>query len=71
MHSAALMACQIAGITLFQKRNLTFIMEGSLFWEEIYRQEVEQFLPELVSSYKVSFDKIADSTIVGAAKLVS
>lgn len=70
--SACYVACQIAGITLFKKRDLVFIMDGSFFWDDdIYKKSVEKYLKEIIPQYEISFIKIPDSTIVGAARLVS
>jgi hexokinase len=69
--SAGLIAAQIAGIVLFKKRDMTFVMEGSFFWEEdIYREYVEHFLRILVPDRKATFVHVADSPFAGAAKLV-
>lgn len=69
--SAQLVATQIAGIAIFLQKDLTFIMEGSLFWEGYkYKSCVEKALKELELPYKVSFRHIHNSYIVGAAKLV-
>lgn len=71
-YSASLVACQIAGITLFMQRDMGFIMDGSFFWDEkIYIDSVESRLKELVPEYKVTFIKVKDTTVVGAAKLVA
>lgn len=71
-YSASLIACQMAGITLFHKRNLTFIMEGSLFWDGWkYKDNVDKYLKLLVPQYKVKFKFIEDSGILGAAKLIA
>lgn len=70
--SAALVTCQIAGITLFHKRNLTFVMEGSLFWDGWkYKDNVDKYLKLLVPEYKVKFKFIEDSGVLGAAKLIA
>jgi len=71
-YSASLVACQIAGITLFMKHDMTFIMDGSFFWDEkIYIDYVESRLKELVPQHKINFIKVKDTTVVGAAKLVA
>lgn len=71
-YSAALVACQVAGITQFKKKDLTFIMDGSFFWEkDIYKGWVEKYTKELVPDYTVSFAKIEDTTVLGAGKLVA
>ncbi len=69
--SAALIAAQIAGIVLFKKRDMTFVMEGSFFWEEdIYREYVERFLQMLAPDRRVTFVAVEDSPFAGAAKLI-
>ncbi len=72
--SASLIACQISGIYLFKKeKRLTFIIEGSLFWHGWHYQEfVKKYLHLLdVPENGISFVKIKDSGIVGAARLVT
>lgn len=69
--SAQFIACQIAGIVKFEDRDLTFVMEGSLFWNGYrYKETVEKTVVKLVSKYKVHFVRIKNSDIIGAAKLV-
>jgi len=71
-HSASLIACQIAGITNFKKCDMTFVMEGSLFWVGWrYKQKVEEYVKILAPKYKVTFEEIKDCGIYGAAKLVT
>lgn len=71
-HSAALIACQIAGITLYNEKNMVFVMEGSFFWDKhIYKDYVKKYLNMLIPNFEITFIKIEDSTILGAAKLVS
>lgn len=68
--SAALTACQVAGILDFQKRNLTFVIEGSLFWKGYqYHENVQKYVKKL-SKYKATFVEIKNSSVVGAANLV-
>lgn len=68
--SASLVACMIAGITEFKKRDMIFVMDGSFFWErDIYKNYVEEYIKQL-TSYNVSFIQIEDTTLYGAAKLV-
>lgn len=70
-HSAALVACEIAGITNFKKRDMIFIMEGSLFWVGWnYKKMVESYMTKL-TNYHVTFEEIKDVGIIGAAKLVT
>jgi hexokinase len=70
--SAGYIAAAIAGITAFKGKDMTFVMEGSLFWNARgYRAFVKSRLLELIPEYNVTFVKIEDSPIFGAAKLVS
>ena len=70
--SAQFVACQVAGITLFKKQNMVFVMEGSLFWKgSNYKKIVEKTVRQLVPKYKIHFAEIGNSSIVGAAKLIS
>lgn len=71
--SAALVACQIAGISTFKKNSrLVFVMEGSFFWEgEIYKDLVDKYLSVLLPGNSIGFVKVADSSYIGAAKLVA
>lgn len=70
--SAALIACQMAGITLFYRKDLTFVMEGSLFWDGWkYKDNVDKYLKILVPKYKIKFKFIEDSGVLGAAKLIA
>lgn len=70
-HSAGLVACEVAGITNFLKRDTAFVMEGSLFWKGYkYKERVELFLQELLPTHTACFVYVPDSGIMGAAKLV-
>lgn len=70
--SAGFIAAIIAGITLYKKKDMTFIMEGGLFWgARQYRRIVKKHLLSLIPEYSVTFVKIEDSPIFGAAKLIS
>lgn len=70
-HSASLLACQIAGITQYKKCDMTFVMEGSLFWVGWhYKSMVEKHVSQL-TKYHVTFEEIKDCGIIGAAKLVT
>lgn len=71
-HSASLVAAQIAGILEFAKRDLNFIMQGSLYWKgDGYRERVMHLVIELVPDYHASYEQILHSDLLGAAKLVS
>ena len=68
--SAKLIACQIAAIMDFRRTNMTFIMEGSVFWKGLeYKKTVEETVSEL-TSYKSTFTHIQNSNIIGGAHLV-
>lgn len=70
--SAGFIASVIAGITAYKGKNMTFVMEGSLFWNaKGYRRNVKKYLLQLIPEYSVTFIKIEDSPIFGAAKLIS
>ncbi len=70
-HSASLVAAQIAGILEFSKRDLVFIMQGSLYWKgHNYKEIVEQLVTELCPEYKASYENVLHSDLFGAAKLV-
>lgn len=69
--SAGLVASLIAGITLYKGQDMTFVMEGSLFWKaEKYKEHVEDYLQLLIPDRKVNFVHIPNSSLVGAVKLV-
>lgn len=68
--SAQLVACQVAGIIEFKKRDMIFVMEGSLFWKgNKYKETLEKTVTNL-TNYKVQFIEIPNSGILGAAKLL-
>lgn len=71
MYSATLFACQVAGIVDFLQKDLTFVMEGSLFWLGYgYRAKVEEIVKELTPDFKIEFVQIPESDIVGGAKVL-
>lgn len=70
-HSASLVAAQIAGILEFAKRDLTFTMQGSLFWRaDGYKESVKKNIVVLSPDYRATFLEIPQADILGAAKLV-
>lgn len=70
--SSELTASEIGGIALFKKRNLVFIMEGSLFWIGLnYKEHIKKVLLETVPNLKIKFAKIENSTVLGAGKLIA
>lgn len=70
-HSASLVAAQVAGIANFKKRDMVFVMEGSLFWVGWhYKDMVKKYVSHL-TKYTVTFEELKDVGIIGAAKLVS
>ncbi|KKQ38844.1 MAG: hypothetical protein US54_C0002G0032 [Candidatus Roizmanbacteria bacterium GW2011_GWA2_37_7] len=70
-HSASLVAAQISGILEFCKRDLLFIMQGSLYWKGYkYKETVARLVAELSPSYHASYEQVLHSDLFGAAKLV-
>lgn len=68
--SAMLIACQVAGILEYKAMDMSFVMEGGLFWHgNNYKEIVERTVNELTPR-KVAFVKINYSNLYGAAKLV-
>lgn len=71
--SASLVACQLAGIYHFLKRDqLTFIAEGGVFWQVPHYQEwVSDYLSQLqLPAGSVVFEEVKNSSLIGAAHLV-
>jgi hexokinase len=69
--SASLVAAQIAGILEFSKRDLVFIMQGSLYWKgSNFKETVEKLVADLTPEYKASYENVLHSDLFGAAKLV-
>lgn len=69
--SAVLIAAQVAAIMEFRNTDMTFVMEGSLFWKgHEYKKTVEEYVEKL-TTYKASFVGVKNSGIVGAAHLVA
>lgn len=67
--SAQLSACQIAGIANFKERDMTFVMEGSLYGKgHGYKSTLEETVKQLCS-YNVRFTEVANSGVVGAMNL--
>lgn len=72
MNSAELTAAAIAGIALFKQKDLTVVVEGSLFWlADGYKQQIQKTLKELIPQYQIKFVKVNHSTVIGAAKLIT
>jgi len=70
-HSARLAAGVIAGIANYKKSDMTFVMQGSLFWEGYhYKETIQQTLP-LLTPHSISFIKVEHADILGAAKLLA
>ncbi|MDP4011612.1 MAG: hypothetical protein Q8P72_05310 [Candidatus Roizmanbacteria bacterium] len=70
-NSASLVAAQIGGILQFCKRDLLFIMQGSLYWRGYqYKETVEKHVQELAPNYHASYEQVLHSDLYGAAKLV-
>lgn len=77
--SAALLACAVAGVTLWygrqtflDKQKVCFVMDGSFFWEnKMFHTFVLSYVDLLVPEQNVDFVKMENPTILGAAELVS
>jgi hexokinase len=70
--SAALVACQVAGIMALKKSDMNFIMTGSLFWKAFhYKETVTKYVKQLVPEYNVKFIFVDNCEIYGAAKLLA
>lgn len=70
--SAGLIAAQIAGLMAFLDRDLTFIMQGSVYWKGYqYKETISQLVKELCPQHTATFEKDSLSDIYGAAKLVA
>lgn len=68
--SAQLIACQIAGITKYKNHAMTFVMEGSFFWESsTYKETVEKTIKLLVPDHQVDLIHVTNSPIIGGARL--
>lgn len=71
-HSAWLVAAQIAGIMEFCKRDLVFIMQGSLYWKgDTYKETVEKMVMKLSPQYKAFYEQVLHADLYGAAKLIA
>ena len=69
--SAEFASCALAGIANYFKKDVTFAMVGSIFWNGYnYKDTVKSRLRDL-TQYKVKFTNIEDSDILGAAKLIA
>ncbi len=70
--SAAYFAGLIAGLTAFKNHDMTFIIEGSMYWEnDLYRKFVDEYLEKLSLDLKIKIIKVDNSPIVGAARLIA
>ncbi|CAN5187734.1 hypothetical protein BH09PAT2_BH09PAT2_02270 [soil metagenome] len=72
LNSASLVAIQVAGIMEFCKRDLVFIMQGSLYWKgNKYKDTIEKLVIEMCPQHKASYENVFHSDLLGAAKLVA
>ncbi|MBP9690520.1 hypothetical protein KBD81_00410 [Candidatus Woesebacteria bacterium] len=70
-YSAGLVAAQIAGMLAFAKRDLVFIMQGSLYWKgDHYKETVSKLVAELCPEHNATYEDVLHSDLLGAAKLV-
>lgn len=71
-NSAMLCACAMSAIATHMKRDMVFVMEGSVFWKAWrYQDTVNRFTRLLAPQYNVSSIRISESNIMGAAKLIA
>jgi hexokinase len=69
--SAGYFAMQIAGIAAFKNHDMTCIVEGSMYWDDLlYRKFVDQYLEKLSLGLKIQIVRVENSSIMGAAKLI-
>lgn len=73
MHTSAQeVAAIIAAIVKFYNKDVTFVMQGSLFWKGYdYKETVDKTLKQLIPEHKVSFVFIENADYLGAAKLIA
>ncbi|HET9946809.1 MAG TPA: hypothetical protein VFQ63_01985 [Patescibacteria group bacterium] len=73
MHtSAKMVGAMMAGIMNFYKKDVTFVMQGSLFWKGYeYKETVAKTLEELAPEYKADFAYVDLADYLGAAKLIA
>ncbi len=69
--SAELAAIAMVGIMEFQKKDITFVMQGSVFWQGYQYRETVETTVKLLTKYKITFVSIDNADILGAAKLVA
>ncbi len=70
--SAQLCACVMAAITLHKRRNMTFVMEGSVFWRAWnYQDTVNATVEDLCPDYTIRVMRISESNMLGAAALLT
>jgi hexokinase len=71
-YSAGLVAALVAAIMEFCKRDIVFIMQGSLYWKGYqYKETVEQLVIQLCPQYRAAYENVLHSDLYGAAKLVA
>lgn len=70
-NSAQLVACAVAAIMEFQKKDLAFVMQGSVFWKGYKYRDIVEITVKLLTSYKGTFVEIENADILGAAKLIA
>ena len=69
--SAQLSAAMIGGIALYKKKHMTFVIEGTLYWNGWrYEEMVNQYLTQLNLSDSIAIKKVHHHSILGAMRLV-
>lgn len=70
--SAAYFAGQIAGLAAFKMHDMKLIIEGSVYWENpLYKNFFNEYLELLSPDIKIEIKKVQNSSIIGAARLVT
>jgi len=70
--SGAYFAGQIAGLTAFKNHDMTFIVEGGMYWEnDLYQKFVGDYLKILSPEFEIKILKVDNSSIIGAANLLT
>ncbi len=70
--SAAYFASQTAGLAFFKNEPINVIMEGSLYWENpFYRELFSDYLKILSPKFEIKILKVDNSSIIGAANLLT
>lgn len=70
-NSAQMVGAMMAGIVNFYGRDITFVMQGSLFWHGFEYKETVARTIESLSSHRAEFAYVESADYLGAAKLIA